>query len=121
MNFKTNILLCILFSVAILRKTCRIQNNNLKFTIANVCHRSNKEILSTIQAVNVEECIKLARKKNALAFNFSPQESARHLPKEKRNCEVLGCPEFGEMKTLVPDVAFDYYSAYKISNGKSIY
>lgn len=112
------ILIYTLISYVFSRKICPNQNDHLKYNKARTCYRSNQIMISSAHVDSLEDCFKFANRKKALAINFSPSEAVNFLPVLRRNCEVLGCPENGKTKSLVQDLAYDYYSAYGMTNGE---
>ncbi|EJY57799.1 AAEL009338-PB, partial [Aedes aegypti] len=112
-----------------------------RFYALRHCQRSNRTIIGLINVKNVGECAEYARKKRGMAFNFGPkdrnetnlfdalkaQQSAKSNrssvppkgtdtittdPEEFFNCQVLECPEYRNLSTIVNDTRFDYYSLY---------
>lgn len=89
------------------------------------CHRSNTTIIGAGNFANITQCIKFARERNGLALNFSPPTRnarsyySRLVNGYSFNCQILECPEIGNLTTLVKDVNYDYYSMYGIINGKT--
>lgn len=108
----------IIFPQTFPRRTCQIQERNLKYSKVKTCYRSNQVMIASSYVGSLKECFKFANFKKALALNFSPPESITYLPILRKNCEALGCPEIGETNTLIQDLAYDYYSAYSDSNSK---
>lgn len=100
------------------------------------CQRSTKVQISAKNVANVEKCAQFAENNFALAFNYGhgrkpKYESADHnlinlfdtqtVNRSKieqsntmiyRNCEILACPEVGNLSTIVNDTRYDYYSLY---------
>lgn len=113
-----NIFLFLFLALSVSHKTCRKENKTFRYVKTKTCHRSNQVLIGRSEVTTVKECSTYASRKKALAFNYSPPNALKFLPKLRKNCEVLGCPEIGESKTLVNDLGYDYYSAYQNSNGK---
>lgn len=113
-----NVFVLVFLALVLPDKTCRKENKTLRYLKTKTCHRSNQVLISSSQVTTMKECSSFANRKKALAFNYSPHNAMKFLPKLRKNCEALGCPEIGETKTLVKDLAYDYYSAYENSNGK---
>lgn len=99
-------------------KICSFPDRMLKYSQVTLCHRSNTSVIFSAQVDGLQKCSELANHRRGFAFNFSPATGREYLPKLKKNCEILGCPEIGKANTLVNDLAFDYYSAFRNSNGK---
>ncbi|EDS28634.1 conserved hypothetical protein [Culex quinquefasciatus] len=119
------------------RHRTRIQH---RFHALRHCQRSNKTIIGLINVSTVKECAQYARKRHGMAFNFGPkgrnltnlfdlvdaQRSRNNTskkppkgtdtitadPEEFYNCQVLDCPEYRNLSTVVNDTRFDYYSLY---------
>lgn len=116
--FIKHIFVLIFLAQVLTDKTCRKENKTLRYLKTKTCHRSNQVLISSSQVTTIKECSIFANRKKALAFNYSPPNAMKFLPSLRKNCEALGCPETGETKSLVKDLAYDYYSAYENSNGK---
>lgn len=96
-----------------------------RFYALRHCQRSNQTVIGLANFSTVRECAQYARQKRGLAFNFAPK-SRNHTnlydvvktsrttinPDEFYNCEVLECPEFRNLSSIVNDTRFDYYSLY---------
>ncbi|XP_053692326.1 uncharacterized protein LOC128740785 [Sabethes cyaneus] len=106
------------------------------------CQRSNRTVIGLINAETVRECAEFARRKHGLAFNYGPKDRKQvNLfelvelrkanatgntaprpakgtdtittdPEEFYNCQVLDCPEYRNLSSIVNDTRFDYYSLY---------
>lgn len=76
------------------------------------CSKSNQRILMRKRTLNVDDCMRYAREKNAFAFNYSPID----LAKDYYNCQLLPCPEL--TNSFVNDTQYDYYTIYANSNGR---
>nr|XP_029727317.1 uncharacterized protein LOC115265617 [Aedes albopictus] len=112
-----------------------------RFHALRHCQRSNRTIIGLINVKSVGECAEYARKKHGMAFNYGPndrqetnlfdvlrvQQAAKSNqssvapkgtdtittdPEEFFNCQVLDCPEYRNLSTIVNDTRFDYYSLY---------
>lgn len=116
---KNIIFLFVISYTRLSNESCRTFEKKNKYFQTSICHRSNQVLIASTNVDNIEECSRIANRKKALAFNFSPPEALKLLPKFKQNCELLGCPETGEAKTLTQNLAYDYYSAYGNPNGKN--
>lgn len=106
------------------RMECLDRISLRRFYKIRSCHRSNTTIIGAGNFENITQCIKFARERNGLALNFSPspRNPRSHLYSRLNgysfNCQILECPEVGNMTTLVKDTNYDYYSLYGILNGK---
>lgn len=107
-------LLLVFSNEAFSRNACRLYTRQLRYYKIKECVRSYLPSISRSNVESLDDCMDFARKKQGLAFNFSPAEAAKFYSGYLKNCEVLGCPEIGNSSTLVEDFAFDYYSAYDI-------
>lgn len=87
------------------------------------CQRSNKTVIAFSSVKSLNQCSDFAIENRALAFNFSPENRSKiNLflkgngsagdPGEFYNCEVLECPEYRNLSSMVNDTRFDYYSLY---------
>lgn len=105
------------------------------------CQRANGSIIGFRNVKTLDDCRVFAKEKGGLAFNYAPEcrvkknryeylnqtndttsmvltkEVVKHkkihtISEEYYNCQVLGCPEFGNFSTMVNDTRFDYYSLY---------
>ncbi|KAK9879394.1 hypothetical protein WA026_006463 [Henosepilachna vigintioctopunctata] len=79
------------------------------------CHRSESSLVGSKDVDQLQDCVKFARDRNGMAFNFSPLEARKlKIVKDRyfTSCQVLGCPELGNSTTLIQDAMFDYYSAF---------
>lgn len=99
---------------------------SLKFYPLRHCQRSNKSVITYSNTESLEECSSFAIKSRGLAFNFSPRdrykknlfdiiklnETEAKVEEEFYNCEVLDCPEYKNLSSVVNDTRFDYYSLY---------
>lgn len=94
------------------KRHCNDKEIFLRYFKIKNCYKSSLSVTVRLNVEDIKDCIKSARERNALAFNFSPEEGNSYLRNGWRNCEILGCSEIGNSTTLVPDMAFDYYSAY---------
>lgn len=96
-----------------------------RFYRVRSCHRSKSRIIGARNVLNLTECANFAKQRNALAFNFSPTAGAgadkNRQVSYAASCQILGCPEIGNMSTLVSDIDFDYYSAFANLNGKCLH
>lgn len=84
------------------------------------CRRSTQRIIGAANFENLSECEDYARRRKALAFNFSPL-SNKFTGREigyASSCQLLGCPEIGNASSLVKDPNYDYYSIYGNISGK---
>ncbi|XP_062548210.1 uncharacterized protein LOC134213292 [Armigeres subalbatus] len=117
------------------------QNIKHRFHALRHCQRSNRTIVGLINVNSVADCADYARKKHGMAFNYGPkernetnffevlkaQEAAKSNqsttpskgtdtitadPEEFFNCQVLECPEYRNLSTIVNDTRFDYYSLF---------
>ena len=125
-------------------KSCMELENEVKheFHALRHCQRSNKTLIGLANFDTLEECADFTRRKNGLAFNFSPKNRNKNnlyqLAKEKEHklngsyvskskvefsivleefdeffsCQSLDCPEHGNFSTVINDTRFDYYSLY---------
>lgn len=93
------------------RSVCGFNERQLNYYKVKICYKSNLPIIAWVRTPVLGECMEFARRKKALAFNFSPEEASGHKD-FSQNCQVLGCPETENSSTLIEDAAFDYYSAY---------
>lgn len=78
------------------------------------CRRSTQRIVGAANFANLSECVRYARNRRALAFNFSPVSSGftgREIGYAS-SCQLLGCPELGNGTSLIKDVNYDYYSVF---------
>ncbi|KAJ8965820.1 hypothetical protein NQ314_003887, partial [Rhamnusium bicolor] len=112
-----NLLIFVLFIYAIFTKThsqrhCQFKPRFLRYYKIRNCYKSTLPVIAWANTPTLRSCIKFARHRNALAFNFSPMEAINYRNDFTSNCQALGCPEIGNSSTFVMDVAFDYYSAY---------
>lgn len=83
------------------------------------CRRSTQRIIGAANFANLSECENYARKRKALAFNFSPVTS-KFTGREigyASNCQLLGCPEIGNASSLIKDTNYDYYSIFANMSG----
>lgn len=114
--------LAVLFPSIYNRKECLDRVPLRRFYKIRSCHRSNSTIIGAGNFGNITECIKFARERNGLALNFSPSlRNPRNYNMQNMysfNCQILECPEIGNMSSLVKDVNYDYYSMYGTINGK---
>lgn len=106
-NMHSLCLLLLLSTCVLTLKMCVENKKYINYYKIRSCFKSSLPIISTKNFNNLPDCIKFAREKNALAFNFSPPEMNR-----VRNCEVIGCPEIHNSTSFVFDPNYDYYSAY---------
>lgn len=117
------IFLCIslIFQISsIAVRQCSFLTPHFKFYKVRNCYKSNKTAIALKSVSEVGECMKFAREKKGLAFNFSPGGVFLNDTQLNvyANCEVLGCPETTNSTTFVPDPSFDYYTAYGNFNSK---
>lgn len=70
-------------------------------------HRSTSQLVAAARVGSLRQCENLALGKGGLAINFSEGGRDKFF-----DCEILACPEFGNLTTLLKDDSFDYYSAY---------
>ncbi|RZB66654.1 uncharacterized protein BDFB_004386 [Asbolus verrucosus] len=114
-----SLLLLFLLPHALPLKHCFSEKPSLKFHKIRSCYKSNMPIISSKTLDTIGDCVKYARQKSGLAFNFSPPDLKNAtLNRRYRNCQVMGCPETTNSSTLVFDPSFDYYSAYGDFNCK---
>ncbi|XP_055637252.1 uncharacterized protein LOC129775973 isoform X2 [Toxorhynchites rutilus septentrionalis] len=133
-------LICCVISLSpiIPSQICSLHRDRIKhrFYALRHCQRSNQTVIGLANFRSARDCAKYARQKHGLAFNFAPK-SRNHTnwydvgktsrtkaevlprdpntsadPKEFYNCEILECPEFQNMSSIVNDTRFDYYSLY---------
>lgn len=100
------------------------------------CQRSNEYQIGAKNVPNLEKCVQYAENNFALAFNYGhgrkpKNESIDHNlinlfgtlsanrttieesePTIYLNCEILACPEVGNLSTMVNDTRYDYYTLY---------
>lgn len=105
------------------------------------CQRSNKAEISATNVVSVEKCAQYAESNDALAFNYGhgrkpKNETSNHdlinlfeivANKNKTkndeentwidikpyfNCQILSCPEIGNLSGMINDTRYDYYTLY---------
>lgn len=134
-----------------------LKRNRTKYYPVRHCQRSYKTHIATRNVENLNKCIQLAERNQALAFNFGhgkkPRKKGEHdgdllnlfdVQRQKEenknktkaekdiedleenndpyfNCEVLSCPETGNMSTLINDTRFDYYTLYGFGNINAIF
>lgn len=85
-----------------------------RFRKIKSCHRSTQRIIGAANFENLSDCVKYARTRKALAFNFSPitgSFSGRETGYAS-SCQLLGCPETGNASSLARDNTYDYYSVF---------
>lgn len=108
------------------------------------CQRSNQTLIAAKNVGNVEKCAQFATHHEAMAFNYGHGKKPRKKTSQNEfinlfdvmksknetktfskkpveigpyfNCEVLSCPEIGNMSTMINDTRYDYYTLY--GNGK---
>lgn len=108
------------------------------------CQRSNQTRIAAKNVANLAKCAQFAANQGALAFNYGHGKKPHKKPsadelvnlfdlvKAKNetkvyvkkpvdsepymNCEALGCPESGNMTTMVNDTRYDYYTMYGNGN-----
>jgi hypothetical protein len=126
----TSFLVFLGFQLSASRK-CKSLNaqKSFEFYPLRHCQRSNKTVIAFYNVDSLEGCVDFANKHRGLAFNFSPKdryktnlfelvklnETARREFKHDKNffnCEVLDCPEYRNLSSIVNDTRFDYYSLY---------
>lgn len=112
-----------------------------KFYPVRHCQRSNQTRIAAKNVANVTKCAQFAINHEAMAFNYGHGKKPRKattqnelvnlfdvIKKKKNdtklyerkpmesepyyNCEVLSCPEIGNMSTMVNDTRYDYYTMY---------
>lgn len=110
----------------------------MKYFPLRHCQRSNKTQIGVKNVKSVEKCAQFAEVNKAMAFNYGHGNRPRNktadgdlinlfdtLRMEKFdnetkfievetyfNCQVLSCPETGNLSTMINDTRFDYYSLY---------
>lgn len=85
-----------------------------RFYKVKSCRKSRQRIIGAANFVNLTECKEYARKKKALAFNFSPV-ATNFMGRDigyASSCQLLACPETGNMTNLIRDMNYDYYSVF---------
>ncbi|KAJ8955561.1 hypothetical protein NQ318_001391 [Aromia moschata] len=100
---------------ALMKFTAKIENSERripKYYKVRTCYKSTLSMIAWTNTATLKGCTEFAKSRNALAFNFSPQEAAKYRQSYARNCQALGCPEIGNSSTLVIDMGYDYYTAY---------
>lgn len=124
--------------------------NKTKFYPVRHCQRSNKTRIAAKNVENLEKCAQFAEHHQGLAFNFGHGQKPRKMSdrnepinlfdeiREKNkttkikkdlellddpyfNCEVLDCPEQGNMSTIINDTRYDYYTLYGSGKSKLIF
>lgn len=111
-------------------KFCREYEGTIKhdFHPLRHCQRSNKTVIAYLNAYSAGDCAENAKEFRGLAFNYSPKHrqgnnsfvtikgnettdvDSSH--EEFFNCEVLECPEYRNLSTVVNDTRYDYYTLY---------
>lgn len=61
---------------------------------------------------NLINLFDLAKMKNQTKNNTTSQPTLDVEFEQYYNCEILSCPEFGNMSSMINDTRYDYYSAY---------
>ncbi|XP_066137829.1 uncharacterized protein [Euwallacea fornicatus] len=94
-------------------KECVPPSRVVKYHRLKSCHKSTSKVVFWKQVNSLQECEALARQKAGLAFNFSPPGAEYYAKRFVPNCQVLGCPKIDkDSSSLIPDLGYDYYSAY---------
>lgn len=117
----------------LLAKFCKEFDDNIehKFFPLRHCQRSNQTVIGYFDVESLEECVEMSIEKRGLAFNFSPKnrykknlyeikrlnESKTNLQPQSNqndfyNCEVLECPEYRNLSSMINDTRYDFYSMY---------
>lgn len=111
-----------------------LKRNRTKFHPVRHCQRSNKTRIAAKNVADLNKCIQFAENQQAMAFNYGHGKKPRKksgsdflnlfdvmkAKKENKtqviepyfNCEVLSCPEVGNMSSLINDTRYDYYTLY---------
>ena len=90
------------------------------------CQRSKKSVVAVSNVDSLEDCVELAKMNRGLALNFSPAKARSLLnlfdkssivnrtteEEDFYNCEVLECPEYRNLSSIVNDTRYDYYSLF---------
>ncbi|XP_058056605.1 uncharacterized protein LOC131207983 [Anopheles bellator] len=121
--------------------TCTVQGRKIthRFHLLRHCQRSDRNIVGLASTRTVRECADLARTTQGLAFNYAPTgrngsnwydvvnevtgNNSTPAPwktttttsspfADLYNCQVLDCPEYRNLSTIVNDTRFDYYTLY---------
>lgn len=115
-----------------------------KFYPVRHCQRSNQSRIAAKNVASVQKCAQFAIHHEAMAFNYGHGKKPRKKvtqnellnlfdvikaknetklyvkkPAENEpyfNCEVLSCPEIGNMSTMVNDTRYNYYTMYGNGN-----
>lgn len=140
------LLLSFAFSPSVAQLFCSdlLKTKPQRYYPARHCQRSNQTLIAAKNVANVEKCAQFATHHGAMAFNYghgkkprkktsqndfinlfdlmkAKNETKTHFKKPMEiesyfNCEVLSCPEIGNMSTIINDTRYDYYTLY--GNGK---
>lgn len=113
-----------------------LKREPLKYYPLRHCQRSTEYQIARKNVANLEKCAEFAEKNFALAFNYGhgrkpKNESVDHnlinlfdKPAANQsivddsdtpvyvNCEILACPEIGNLSTIINDTRYDYYTLY---------
>lgn len=112
-----------------------LKREPVKYYPLRHCQRSIEHQIASKNVANLEKCAEFAEKNFALAFNYGhgrkpKNESVDHnlinlfdKPAVNQsiadsdtpvyvNCEILACPEIGNLSTIVNDTRYDYYTLY---------
>ena len=112
-------------------KICR-NKVELVFHPLRHCQRSNKTAIAFSNFETLKDCMEFTTKHRGLAFNFSPKDRFKKnlfkvikfngtekenvtkidYDEEFYNCEVLDCPEYKNLFSIINDTRFDYYTLY---------
>lgn len=108
----------------------------IKYYPLRHCQRSNEYQIGAKNVPTLEKCARFAEDNSALAFNYGhgrkPKNetvdhnlinlfNAIHVdrtttessePSAYVNCEILACPEVGNLSSIVNDTRYDYYTLY---------
>lgn len=108
----------------------------MKYHPLRHCQRSSEYQIGARNVPNLEKCVQYAENNFALAFNYGHgrkprNESADHnlinlfdthsvnrstIEESEAaayvNCEILACPEIGNLSKMVNDTRYDYYTLF---------
>ncbi|ENN75233.1 hypothetical protein YQE_08243, partial [Dendroctonus ponderosae] len=100
-------------------ENCQNHPRNLTYYKIKSCYKSPSPVAFWKRVDSLEECYIFAREKSGLGFNFSPADAINLTEVHQPNCQVLACPETGEISSLNLNLGYDYYSAYGDLNSKN--